>query len=102
MNELDLAVLAERVAQFELRMQERFDSLLREMHTAFEGAEKAISKAEAATERRFEGVNEFRAQLSDQAARFVTRDELSALENTMVGLIERNREGVEQLAKRLA
>jgi hypothetical protein len=99
---VDVAVLVERVAQLERRMQERFDSLLREMHNSFGSAEKAIAKAETATERRFEGVNEFRAQLSDQAARFITRDELSALENKMIGLIERNREDVEQLAKKLS
>jgi hypothetical protein len=99
---VDLAVLIERVAQLEKRMDGRFDSLVREMHATFAGAEKAIVKAEAATEKRFEGVNEFRAQLSDQAARFVTRDELAALEDKMVGLLERNREDIEQLAKRLS
>jgi hypothetical protein len=102
MSEVSIDVLVERLAGLEKRMGERFDSLLREMHAAFAGAEKAIAKAETATERRFEGVNEFRAQLSDQAARFVTRDELGALENKMVGLIERNREDIEQLAKRLS
>jgi hypothetical protein len=101
-DEISNAVLVERVAQLEKRMNERFDSLLRETTTAFAGAEKAILKAETATEKRFEGVNEFRAQLSDQAARFITRDELHALENKVVGLIERNREDIEQLAKRLA
>lgn len=95
-------VLAERVAQLEIRMTERFDSLLREMHASFGSAAKAIEKAEMATERRFEGVNEFRAQLSDQAARFITRDELAALEDKLIGLVERNRADVEQLAKRLS
>ena len=83
-------------------MNERFDSFLREMHSSFDSASKAIEKADAATERRFEGVNEFRAQLSDQAARFVTRDELGALEDKLVGLVERNRSDVEALAKRLS
>jgi hypothetical protein len=97
-----IEVLVERVAQLEMRMNERLDSFLREMHTSFDSAAKAIEKAETATERRFEGVNEFRAQLSDQAARFVTRDELAALEDKLVGLVERNRSDVEQLAKRLS
>jgi hypothetical protein len=38
-----------------------------------------VTKAEIATERRFEGVNEFRATLSDQAAQFVTRREFESL-----------------------
>ncbi len=81
---------------------ERIESLRREMKSEFASVERAVSKAEAATEKRFEGVNEFRAQLSDQAARFITRDELQALESKLVGLIERTRMDVESLAKRLS
>ncbi len=102
MTESDIAVLTERIAQLETRMNERFDGLIRETTTAFSSAERAIAKAEAATEKRFEGVNEFRAQLTDQAARFVTRDELRALEDKLAGLMERNRQDVEQLAKKLS
>lgn len=43
-----------------------------------ETARQAILKAETATERRFEGVNEFRQTLSDQASRFITRGEFEA------------------------
>ena len=43
---------------------------------ALASAEKAITKAETATEKRFEGVNEFRQALSDQAGTFVTNDKL--------------------------
>lgn len=43
-----------------------------------EAAATAIRKAEQATTVRFEGVNEFRAQLADQAARFVARDVVEA------------------------
>lgn len=46
-----------------------------ETHAALEAADKAISKSEAATEKRFESVNEFRAQLADQAQRFIPRIE---------------------------
>lgn len=41
---------------------------------AFESSNTAILKAEAATERRFDSVNEFRAQLNDQATRFMPRE----------------------------
>jgi len=42
---------------------------------ALAAQEKAVTKAELAAERRFEGVNEFRGQLSDQAATFMSRAE---------------------------
>jgi hypothetical protein len=41
----------------------------------FEAQQRAILKAEEATERRFEGVNEFRAQLADQQRTFLPRSE---------------------------
>ena len=43
---------------------------------ALDSSKEAVLKAENATEKRFEGVNEFRATLTDQAARFVTRKEM--------------------------
>lgn len=46
-----------------------------ETHAALDAADKAIAKAEAATEKRFESVNEFRAQLSDQTRTFMPRAE---------------------------
>jgi hypothetical protein len=42
---------------------------------ALQAAEKAITKAEIATEKRFEGVNEFRQTLSDQARDFANKSE---------------------------
>lgn len=42
---------------------------------ALQAAEKAVTKAEVAAERRFEAVNEFRGQLSDQAQTFMPRSE---------------------------
>ena len=38
-------------------------------------ADRAVSKVETANEKRFEAVNEFRAQLADQAAGFIPRNE---------------------------
>lgn len=38
-------------------------------------ADRAVSKVETANEKRFESVNEFRAQLADQAAGFLPRNE---------------------------
>lgn len=42
---------------------------------SFDASKQAIAKAETATEKRFEGVNEFRAQLKDQQATFLPRAE---------------------------
>ena len=44
---------------------------------ALAAAKEAVAKAESASEKRFESVNEFRGQLRDQAASFITRDEYS-------------------------
>lgn len=42
---------------------------------ALAAADKAVTKAEIANEKRFDGVNEFRSQLNDQARTFLTRNE---------------------------
>ncbi len=42
---------------------------------ASEMADKAVSKAETAAEKRFESVNEFRSTLSDQQRNLMPRDE---------------------------
>jgi len=48
------------------------------LNAALAAADRAVAKAEAANEKRFEGVNEFRKTLSDQAATFPTRSEVEA------------------------
>jgi len=45
---------------------------------ALEASEKAIDKAEHASNARFASVNEFRQTLTDQAGRFVSREEIAA------------------------
>lgn len=54
------------------------DSQAEKVALALAASDKAVSKAEAANERRFESVNEFRAQLSDQTKTFISRAEFSA------------------------
>lgn len=46
----------------------------RALAAAFSAAKEAVDKANTASEKRFDGVNEFRAQLSDQAGTFITRE----------------------------
>jgi len=45
-----------------------------------------VNKANTATEKRFDGVNEFRLQLKDQAATFITRGELFAWIVAIIGI----------------
>lgn len=47
----------------------------RAVEAALAAAEKAVAKAEQAAEKRFEAMNEFRGQLSDQANTFLPRAE---------------------------
>jgi hypothetical protein len=50
--------------------------------TLLASSDKAISKAEVATEKRFESVNEFRQTLSDQTKSFISKVEFEALRDT--------------------
>lgn len=66
----------------------QMDRRYTERHTA---QMEAIKKAEVATEKRFDSVNEFRGQLKDQTGSFVTRQELTselAVLNTKIDSIK--------------
>lgn len=54
------------------------DNAMSAVNAALKSAETAVAKAEQATEKRFDSVNEFRKTLTDQAAEFPTRKEVSA------------------------
>jgi hypothetical protein len=51
--------------------------------------EKASEEAKKTLERRLEGMNEFRAQLKDQAQTFITRSEYCARNEKIDGAIQR-------------
>lgn len=55
-----------------------------QVQIAFNAAQTASDKADKAYEKRFEGQNEFRAQLSDQAATFMPRKEYDAAHAALV------------------
>lgn len=63
------------LSRVDKEFHEHLQQVRTETHAALEAAEKAITKAEVATEKRFESVNEFRAQLSDQTRTFMPRTE---------------------------
>lgn len=79
------------------RVDKEFHEHLRaareETQAALHAADKAITKSETAAEKRFESVNEFRAQLSDQASTFIPRKEA---ENR----VDQNTEKIDALAKK--
>ncbi len=79
----------------EQRIHQRFDLQERAVQSALVAQEKAataaaqvareaISKADSATEKRFEGVNEFRQALSDQTARFIMRSEYTSAHEALM------------------
>jgi hypothetical protein len=70
------------IERLEVFYTRRFEDLDAKTTLALAAADKAVTKAEIATEKRFEGVNEFRATLADQAQRLMPREEaLSKFEN---------------------
>ena len=60
------------------RYEDRFIAMDDKTSLALNASEKAVVKAETATEKRFDGVNEFRGTLSDQAANLLPRAEANA------------------------
>jgi hypothetical protein len=59
------------------RYEDRFTAMDEKTGLALTSSEKAVAKAETATEKRFDAVNEFRGQLKDQAATLLPRSEAS-------------------------
>ena len=70
----------------------RFEAQEKATATALSNADRAVTKAETATEKRFESVNEFRAALADSARDLMPRQEaeraLKVLEDKY-GVLER-------------
>ncbi len=81
------------IERLEVFYTRRFEDLDAKTTLALAAADKAVTKAEIATEKRFEGVNEFRQTLADQAARLMPREEAqSKLENIMKEMSTLDRE----------
>jgi len=62
----------------------RFESLEKQLIASIDDQRRAITKAETAADRRFDGVNEFRASLSDQQRTLIPRLEFEAMRDAMV------------------
>lgn len=81
----ELKQLQERVSALDRLMEAKFvtfdvmvTSQAEKVALALTAADKAVNKAEIATEKRFENMNEFRGQLADQASTLVSRTEFAA------------------------
>lgn len=82
--------LTQRMDSYDREFHEHIVAVVRENQLALEAADKAITKSEAAAEKRFDNVNEFRQSLSDQTATFIARREFEASNksiNDKLGLV---------------
>lgn len=102
--------LVQMIAEADRRYEERFVAQNKAMEVAFTASEKAVTaaltaqkeassadllaqkeavgKAEIASEKRFESVNEFRASLSDAQARNISRTEVEQINKSFTEKIE--------------
>jgi hypothetical protein len=72
----------------DLRYEQRFEAAQAAFHDALAAQEKAVTKAEIASEKRFDAVNEFRAQLADQATTFLPRQEYQARHDALTEKVD--------------
>jgi Mg2+ and Co2+ transporter CorA len=68
----------------DLRYEQRFRAQQEALSYALNAAKEAVAKAETATEKRFDAVNEFRSALSDAAARMMPRAESESAHKAIV------------------
>ena len=67
----------------------RFDAQDKAVNAALAAAERAVTKAEIASEKRFDSVNEFRAALADSARLLMPRSEYEVNHKGLVERIDR-------------
>lgn len=58
---------------------QRFENVIQATQAALAAADRAVNKAETASEKRFDAVNEFRATLADQQRNLMPRNETELL-----------------------
>jgi 23S rRNA pseudoU1915 N3-methylase RlmH len=90
------ADLIARLVEMDRRYEQRFDAQEKAVLAALRAAQDAVSKADIATEKRFDEVrekfittNEFRGQLADQAATLMPRSEAAVLISTLADRINK-------------
>lgn len=83
-----------RISAVAAAAEQHVEQLRRERELVTGGQMEAIAKAESATEKRFESVNEFRAQLAEQTNTFLPREVADAQ-------LAELRKGITEVATRL-
>jgi hypothetical protein len=68
------AHLRQHIDQQVMQIQQALDAARREFDITHESSERAIQKAEAAADKRFDSINKFREQLDSQAKDFMPRE----------------------------
>jgi len=81
------ALVESRFNSQEKWMKEAITSQEEKARVALQAAERAIEKSERAANERFASVNEFRGQLKDQTATFISRQEALAYLVAVLGLV---------------
>lgn len=71
------------ISEHDKRYEERHQAQKELVALALVSAKEAVTKAETASDRRFEGVNEFRATLADQQRTLMPRQEVELLIKNM-------------------
>jgi hypothetical protein len=74
----DLEAFKKLMEERDRRITERFQAMDEKTSLALTSSKEAVAKAETATEKRFDAVNEFRGQLKDQASTLLPRAEAEA------------------------
>jgi len=68
--------------------RERFQAAEKAVTSALSAADKALQKAEMASEKRFEGLNELRAMAADQTRMYMPRAEFDARHEVLTNKVE--------------
>lgn len=92
-----LVGLRELIDERDRRYEERSTAQKEAVTSALSAADRAVAKAELAADKRFEGVNEFRAALADQQRTLIPRAEVVVMTNALEAQISVVTKQVEQL-----
>ena len=96
----EIAHLRDLIREADLRYQQRFDASekaiaiqfatqIAAVNAALAAADRAVQKAEAANEKRFESVNEFRGLVADQQRTLMPREESMVLFHSLTDKIDK-------------
>ena len=96
-----IRILDERYATQTKALDAAFKAAEQAVAVALANAEKATAKAEAASNARFESVNEFRKALTDQTATFIPRAEYDTAHAALAERVTSNADRVAALELRL-